>query len=148
MKSPLKVYIAGRYANLAILAEERKLYEQAGIEITSSWLNNVEDGMSFTDVAVLDLKDVDAADALVLYTEPYGTPVPGGGRHVEFGYALGRGKHIVIVGPHENIFHWHPRVNTFPRTEYAIRFLERFRNNVSGSTVGPMGTTKGIVAVG
>lgn len=122
----LKVYIAGRYANLSKLAEERKLYEAAGIEITSSWLNNAEDGLSFTDVAHLDLDDVARADALVLYTEPYGTPVPGGGRHVEFGYALGLGKYMVIVGPHENIFHWHETVSVFPRTEYAIRYLKRY----------------------
>lgn len=86
--------------------------------------------MSFTDVAHLDLDDVNRADALVLYTEPYGTPVPGGGRHVEFGYAFGRGKHMVIVGPHENIFHWHQDVAVFPRTEYAIRYLKRFKETV------------------
>jgi hypothetical protein len=119
----LKVYIAGRYSNLALLAEEKKKFEAAGIEVTSSWLNNAEEGMSFTDVATVDLMDIDNADALVLYTEPYGTAVPGGGRHVETGYALGRGKEVIVVGPLENIFHWHPSVEAFPRTEYAIRYL-------------------------
>jgi nucleoside 2-deoxyribosyltransferase len=86
-------------------------------------LDNAEDGLTFEDVAVLDLGDVDRADAVVLYTEPYGMAVPGGGRHVEFGYGLGRGKRVVVVGPLENIFHWHPEVKVFPRTEYAIRYL-------------------------
>ena len=81
--------------------------------------------MSFEAIAVQDLIDVDNADVLVVYTEPYGTPVSGGGRHVETGYALGKGKTVLVVGPHENVFHWHPNVYTFPRTEYAIRFLQK-----------------------
>jgi len=119
----MKVYIAGRYSKLAELKQESLQFEAAGIEITSSWLNNMEDGLTFEDIAVLDLNDVDRADTLVLYTEPYGTLVPGGGRHVEFGYALGRGKRVLIVGPLENVFSWHPSVITFPRTEYAVRYL-------------------------
>lgn len=126
----LKVYIAGRYSKLTELAEEAKKFKEAGFEITASWLNNAEEGMSFTDVAVVDLDDVARADILVLYTEPYGTPVPGGGRHVEFGYALALNKTIVIVGPLENIFHWHPDVESFPKTEYAIRYMEQ--GNVLG----------------
>ncbi len=125
-----KIYIAGRYSNLSALAEERKKYWEAGLEITSSWLDNKEDGMSFDDVAVLDLGDIQRANTLVLYTEPYGTAVPGGGRHVEFGYALGLGKEVCIVGPHENIFHWHPAVHVFPRTEYCIRYLKTKEYNV------------------
>lgn len=119
----MKIYIAGRYNLLKELKEQSELYKTAGHEITSSWLDNKEEGLSFEDVAIQDIKDVDEADALVLYTEPYGTMVSGGGRHVEFGYALGKGKRVVIVGPLENIFHWHPSVHTFPRTEYAIRYL-------------------------
>ncbi len=34
-----------------------------------------------------------------------------GGRHVEAGYALAKGKYLVLVGPRENVFyslpHWH-----------------------------------------
>ena len=119
----LKVYLAGRYSLLKELKEESKKFEAAGIEITSRWLDNKEDGLSFKDVAMLDIEDVDKADAVVLFSEPYGTMVSGGGRHVEFGYAMGRGKKLVVVGPLENIFHWHPDVNIFPKTEYAIRYL-------------------------
>lgn len=126
-----KVYIAGRYKNLSVLAEERKKYWAAGIEVTSSWLDNKEDGLTFTDVATLDIEDVDRASALVLYTEPYGTSVPGGGRHVEFGYALGKGKRVCVVGPLENIFHWHPSVHVFPRTEYCIRYLKTGEEHVA-----------------
>jgi nucleoside 2-deoxyribosyltransferase len=119
----MKVYMAGRYNNLALLKEESKIFTDNGHEVTSSWLDNKEDGMSFKDVAVLDLQDVDRADAVVLYTEPYGTPVPGGGRHVEFGYGMGKGKKLFIVGPMENIFHWHPDINVFPNTKYLVRYI-------------------------
>jgi hypothetical protein len=33
-----------------------------------------------------------------------------GGRHVEFGIALGQHMNIVIIGPRENIFHWYDRI--------------------------------------
>ena len=127
----MKIYVAGRYRQLAELAEEAKKFTEAGHEVTSSWLQNAEEGMSFEDIAVLDLQDVDIADALCLYTEPYGTAVPGGGRHVEFGYALGKGKKMFIVGPLENVFHWHPSVQVFPRTEYLVRYIHDDKTNQS-----------------
>lgn len=120
-----KVYIAGRYNLLNELAAEGKKYKEAGIELTSTWLDNAEDGMSFEDIARIDLEDVKRADVLVVYTEPYGTPFTGGGRHVETGYAMGLGKEVIVVGPLENIFHWHHSVRVFPRTEYAIRYLNK-----------------------
>lgn len=125
-----KIYIAGRYSKLTELATEAQKFKDAGHEITATWLDNAEEGMSFTDVAVIDLDDVARADTLVLYTEPYGTPVPGGGRHVEFGYALALGLRIILVGPLENIFHWHPNVVSFPKTEYAIRYLDKFNSEI------------------
>jgi len=119
----MKVYIAGRYAKLDELKKESVQFTDAGIEVTSSWLDGGESGLTFNEIAQLDLDDVDNADAVVLYTEPYGTPIPGGGRHVEFGYGLGSGKKAIIVGPMENIFHWHPSVLVFPSTKYVIRYL-------------------------
>ncbi len=119
----MKIYIAGRYTNLALLKEESKIFTEAGHEVTSSWLDNKENGLTFEDVAILDLGDVDRADAIVLYTEAYGTPVPGGGRHVEFGYAMGKGKKLFIVGPMENIFHWHPDITVFPNTKSLVRYI-------------------------
>lgn len=126
----MKIYIAGRYSLLNELAKEGKKFSDAGFTLTSSWLNNAEDGMSFKDIAVVDLQDVDDADTLVVYTENYGTLVSGGGRHVETGYALGKGKKVIVVGPLENVFHWHPDVVSFPRTEYAIRYLQRETSHV------------------
>jgi len=33
-----------------------------------------------------------------------------GGRHVEFGYAMAKGKRLIVVGYRENLFHEHPSV--------------------------------------
>lgn len=77
-----------------------------------------------------DLQDVASADMFVAFTEPARTDPTRGGRHVELGYALGINDfrsaviepapgvrystidpmHIVVVGPRENLFTWHPSI--------------------------------------
>src|SRR5260221_13260147 len=58
--------------------------------------------------AAEDLADIDQADAVVLFTQA-GRHFAGG-RHVEAGYALGKGKRLVVVGPRENVFYHLPEV--------------------------------------
>ncbi|MGC9156287.1 MAG: hypothetical protein ACP5HZ_11660 [Ferrimicrobium sp.] len=48
--------------------------------------------------------DLTSADAIVAFTETQRTPTRGG-RHVEFGIAIGMGKQLFIVGPLENLFY-------------------------------------------
>ncbi len=119
----MKIYLAGRYHRREELLKLSEDYIKDGHEITSKWLAGAEEGMTYTDIATMDLEDVERADALVLYSEPYGEPIPGGGRHVEFGYAIGRKKKVFIVGPLENVFHWTPGVIVFPKTESLVRHL-------------------------
>ena len=52
-----------------------------------------------------DLEDIRRADVVICFTEEPRSNNSRGGRHVEFGYALGLGKTIVIVGPRENVFY-------------------------------------------
>ena len=47
-----------------------------------------------------------------------------GGRHVEFGMALGLGKRLTIIGPRETVFHHLPRVEHFDTTEEFIKSLD------------------------
>lgn len=49
-----------------------------------------------------DLWDLDKAGRLLFFS---GGDTHRGGRHTEYGYALARGKTIVIIGPCENVFH-------------------------------------------
>lgn len=128
----MKVYLAARYST----KEQIKLYAEdlrsAGIEVTSSWLeephgagsnlNDIRD-QQLTEYAAIDLMDVKDADWLVFFSVDPKIPVARGGRHVEFGYALGLEKNMLVVGPKENIFHYLPVVHFTDNFENAKKFL-------------------------
>jgi nucleoside 2-deoxyribosyltransferase len=96
-------------------------FEKIGWKIVARWVFGGEEGLTRTDIALLDLEDVDKADAIILFTEPYGSPQTGGGRFVEFGYALGHGKTCIIVGEYENVFAHHPAVKVYPTLGDLLR---------------------------
>jgi nucleoside 2-deoxyribosyltransferase len=59
-----------------------------------------------------DLADIDRADAFILLSHSYCSEwgftlaqTSSGGRHVETGFALAKGKPVYVVGEAENIFH-------------------------------------------
>lgn len=113
----MKIYIAARFpkrAEMEIIADKLKSY---GHEITSSWVYGGEEGLTRENIAVLDINDVARADLVLSFTEPYGTFVPGGGRHVEFGCGLALGKSMVIIGDRENVFHHYPNVAVYSTLE-------------------------------
>lgn len=71
--------------------------------MTSTWLRELDE---LADAyARVDLADVKRADVLVAMNPPGWERAGTGGRHVEFGYALAHGKHMVLVGERSNIFH-------------------------------------------
>jgi hypothetical protein len=63
-----------------------------------------------------DWEDVLAADIVINFTEQPRSPngFGRGGRHVEYGIALGMGKQVIVVGHRENIFHLLPVVQFVP----------------------------------
>mgnify|MGYP001616147807 CR=1 FL=1 len=69
--------------------------------------------LSIHSVTSFSQEDIDKADAVLSFTHPRGTMTTGGGRHVEFGYALAKGKKVALIGERENIFHDHPSVEVF-----------------------------------
>lgn len=136
----MKVYLAGRYSRRDELSEYAKLFQAAGISVTSRWLTedtplNSQMGDHseefYKTTAEIDIQDVLAADAIVFFAEDPLVGTPRGGRHVEFGYALGLGnKGLLVVGPKENIFHYLPGVRHFENVDGAIQYLfERERVN-------------------
>jgi nucleoside 2-deoxyribosyltransferase len=58
---------------------------------------------------------------VISFTFPRGTPSTGGGRHVEFGYALAKGKRVVVIGERENVFHHHPSVKLHASVDDWLR---------------------------
>lgn len=120
----MKVYLAGRFVLRGELEAYANRLKEDGHEIVSSWVYGGENGMELPQIAELDFSDIDRADTLVHFTAPEGSATPGGGRHVEMGYALGKGKNVIIVGERENVFCWLPAV----KRAYSFEALrERIR---------------------
>lgn len=108
----MKIYIAGMYSRRLELLEVSRMFEAAGHKITARWLNGDEEkpGMTQRDKGQMDVEDVVAADVVILFSTPrtmFKDPGSGtsGGRHFEFGLALGLRKKMILVGPPESVFH-------------------------------------------
>ncbi|GEM_PF-6660459 len=99
----MKLYLAARYERRLELAHYAVLLRQQGHEVTSRWLED-NAHLSLPEQVRMDLEDLEAAEALVSFTEEPGV-YSRGGRHVEYGYALAQAKQLFVVGPPENIFH-------------------------------------------
>jgi nucleoside 2-deoxyribosyltransferase len=109
-----RIYLAAMYSLKADIAARKAELENLCYNVTSTWTDEPQDaGVSLKDVdaellaeyATRDVQEIDDADLLVLFTVDPDQLTRRGGRHVEFGYALAKGKQCVIVGPRENIFH-------------------------------------------
>lgn len=104
----MKVYLAARYEKKLSLLNLAAALEKDGHQITSRWIQmpKAEDDDTKAEAAQACLDDIDAADCLVLLSENHAEICERGGRHVEVGYALAKGKLIVVIGERENLFHW------------------------------------------
>ncbi len=124
----MKIYLAAPYAEMFLMRKWDLLLIDAGHVCTSRWVHGNESGMTQPQAAQMDLDDVDAADAVVLMAFPRGTPFTGGGRCVEFGYALARDKLALVVmakdGDLENIFHHLPQVVVFRSIEDVVEYIK------------------------
>lgn len=107
------VYIASRYSRKEEMKSVRLEIERIGLFSTSTWLEEPHapnTQMSeltpeqHSEYANVDLQDINRCDFMLFFSESDLTPR--GGRHVEFGYATGMNKHIHVIGPRENIFHY------------------------------------------
>jgi nucleoside 2-deoxyribosyltransferase len=108
----MKIYVAAMFSKKDYVRDlVHPVLVEAGHQPTARWVDqHAQDKMSERDRGVMDLQDVARADVLVLLTNEFGTMYSGGGRMVEFGYALALGKHVFVVGSHEMIFCHLPQV--------------------------------------
>ncbi len=109
----MKVYLAARYPLRGMMEVIADTLTAKGYEVTARWVYGGEEGLSREDIAILDFEDVDKADTVISFTEPRGSLTPSGGRHVEFGYGVAKGKNMVIIGDQENVFHHYPGVKVY-----------------------------------
>lgn len=112
----MKIYLASRYSRREELCIYRRDLLALGLNVTSRWLNGdhqVDDAGLMERAAEAervrfaneDWHDLLDADCCISFTEIPRTGSTRGGRHVEFGAALALGKHCVVVGHRENVFH-------------------------------------------
>ncbi len=124
----MKIYIAAAsYRQREARNIYRKL-QRRGFEVTSSWVfsRNLGRINLFNQEATRDLEQIDEADLVLALTENPKARHPRyttGGRHVEVGYALAKGKDLVVVGPRENVFHYLPDVVQFNTLQEAVEHL-------------------------
>ena len=122
------VYLASRYSRHDEMQGVRDVLEGLyGVEVTSRWIDCHTDVVgdytaSFTveflntspdlsaPLGQHDLDDLDRADTVISFTCGSGGK---GGRHVEFGYGLAKGKRMIVVGPREHVFHTLPQVEVY-----------------------------------
>lgn len=146
----MKVYLAAPYVH----KEQIKVYaarlRELGIDVTSSWLEEPHSPTTQVNelsheenqrYAQQDIFDVLCADLLVFFTDPTKSIVRGG-RHVEFGVAVGLNEAtsapmpIFVVGAdYENIFHHLPYVRHFDHWELALDAICLYR--YSDAMTGP-----------
>lgn len=111
----MRIYLAARYSRREELCSYRDTLEKEGHIVTSRWLNGnhqIDDaGLSLEAkqeerqrFATEDFADVMMAEMVVAFTEIPRSSNSRGGRHVEFGIALGAMRRVAIVGPRENVF--------------------------------------------
>ena len=111
----INVYLAGRYESMDVMREVREVWGggKRRAVVTSRWIDGKHSDATRALSAVAateDLEDIDAAEVLVIWSPREHFRTGRGGRHVEVGYALARGKRIILVGERENVFHHHPAI--------------------------------------
>lgn len=131
----MRIYMAARYSRRDELREKKEVLEKLGLNVTSRWLeetNPLDTQMGddttefYIETANIDLIDIDLAEAVLFFSEDPLVGIPRGGRHVEFGYALGTKKPIYVVGPRENVFHYIDRVYHFDTFEDFIEAVKLY----------------------
>ena len=123
------VYIAARYSRKNEIRSLVTIFNEHNITVRARWLDEPHSpGTTLHEVsptfcretATIDMEDIDSCDTLVFFSEDPLIGTPRGGRHVEFGYALGKGKRIVVIGGEENIFHFLPQIVHYPNLQYFL----------------------------
>lgn len=133
-------YLASRYGRRLELAEYADQLRSLGHQVTSRWLEGQHQADELEVAAAgevhqvpeiarrfaeEDIEDVTFADVVVAFSEPPRSSASRGGRHVEFGMALGwvlagyrsldgRARRVIVIGQRENVFHCLREVAVFP----------------------------------
>lgn len=131
----MKIYLAARYSRHPEMRQYRGELERLGHVVTSRWINGehqMAESTMFSSEGVTeverfaneDFDDLMKSDCVISFTEAPRSHTGRGGRHVEFGIALGNGMDVIVVGHRENVFHYMPEVMFFETWEDALGDLK------------------------
>jgi len=128
------IYLAARFSRRHECHELAKILQAQGHTITSRWVmpeadhvievgqSKQAEDMERRRFAMEDCVDVRACDWMIsLMQEPRDNSR--GGRHIEFGMALGLGKRLTIIGPRETVFHHLDEVEHFNCVEDFLKAI-------------------------
>jgi len=135
-----RAYLAARYSRREELAGYAAQLHELGVAlVVSRWLTEPHDWDGTSDtpeglaaaqrLANDDLEDLGSAHLVVVFTEEAGE-YRRGGSLVEFGMALGLGKHVIVVGPAVNVFTTLPFVFRCHTWGEALAHLVQWRDAV------------------
>jgi hypothetical protein len=154
----MNIYLAARYSRRLELCGYREQLRAMGHIVDAVWLNGEhqisnegtpigETGEALVEGSLRpggeaseradrlrvkfaqdDYRDVMTCDLCISFTEAPRSDKGRGGRHVEFGIALGMMKRVWVVGHRENIFHWLEDVRFFETWEACVATLEATAN--------------------
>jgi nucleoside 2-deoxyribosyltransferase len=118
-----KFYLAAKYDKRRLLLTIATMLMLQGHSLTCQWLTGCHDGdadESKLKFATLDFQHIDECDTFVMFNLPIGFPEESSGRHAELGYALAKGKRVLIVGEGNCIFTSLAEY-TYPTVELFLR---------------------------
>ncbi|HEV7536226.1 MAG TPA: hypothetical protein VGP90_11360 [Acidimicrobiia bacterium] len=146
-------YLCSRYSRRLELVEYADQLRTLGHQVTSRWLEGQHqaDELEIAAAGAVhevpevarrfaeeDVEDVTFADVVVAFSEPPRSSASRGGRHVEFGMALGwvlagyttvdgGRRQVVVIGQRENVFHCLTEVDVFPDWPAFLATIEPVR---------------------
>lgn len=120
MHKPIKFYISHSMSKIEEAKQFATVLRALGYVVTSTWLNaNGGDPLSNESLCLeysnADIKDMDEANAIIYFSDNNSY-----GKNIEFGYSLGTGLPIILIGSVRSVFHYKANM----RFESKEKFLE------------------------
>lgn len=111
----MKIYIAGSWNERDWLQDVAiEIIKATGHTITSRWWTCAV-GKNALQCALMDIQDMDSADCIMVFMRG---ATHRGGRMVELGYAIGKGKPVILIGEPTNVFTY--LMPSFPTWQEAL----------------------------
>lgn len=118
-------YLGGNFRWRSVIQHIATKLRTHGHTVVSRWLIGHEDISSTViqaQYAAEDFADILQCDTVVIFQFPCDAPEPSTGRHIEFGYALGHGIPVILVGLPTSVFHYADGVTRYASLDsfYAV----------------------------